>query len=162
MGGGGTDTEIRVSTESRSWRRKFSRRSCRDSNPQPFNYESGALTTELSPPLVEVCVGENTRPRLPVRTPLRSELMVTQHTHCAHVNTKSNWRNNSTNNSADSCTKFTLQDSSRLALSSNVTYTNQKSVITHLGSINTRDHYSRAKQLRTLAQTNFLSVLSHV
>ena len=48
--GGGTDTEIRVSTESRLWRRKFSRRSSRDSNPRPFNHESGALTTELSPP----------------------------------------------------------------------------------------------------------------
>ena len=47
--GGGTDTEIRVSTESWPWRRKFSRRSSRDSNPQPFNHESGALTTELSP-----------------------------------------------------------------------------------------------------------------
>ena len=47
---GGTDTEIRVSTESRSWRGKSSRRSCRDSNPRPFNHESGALTTELSPP----------------------------------------------------------------------------------------------------------------
>ena len=42
------DTEIRVSTESRPWRRKFSRRSSRDSNPWPFNHESGALTTELS------------------------------------------------------------------------------------------------------------------
>ena len=42
--GGGTDTEIRVSTE------KFSRRSSRDSNPRPFNHESGALTTELSTP----------------------------------------------------------------------------------------------------------------
>ena len=30
-------------------RRNFSRRSCRDSNPRPFNHESGALTTELSP-----------------------------------------------------------------------------------------------------------------
>ena len=48
--GGGTDTEIRVSTESRPWRRKFYRRSSRDSNPRPFNHESGALTTELSPP----------------------------------------------------------------------------------------------------------------
>ena len=35
---------------SRPWRRKFSRRSSRDSNPRPFNHESGALTTELSPP----------------------------------------------------------------------------------------------------------------
>ena len=42
--------QIRVSTESRPWRRKFSRRSSRDSNPRPFNHESGALTTELSPP----------------------------------------------------------------------------------------------------------------
>ena len=44
------DTEIRVSTESRPWRRIFSRRSSRDSNPRPFNHESGALTTKLSPP----------------------------------------------------------------------------------------------------------------
>ena len=42
--------KIRVSTESRPWRRKFSRRSSRDSNPRPFHHESGALTTELSPP----------------------------------------------------------------------------------------------------------------
>ena len=48
--GGGTDTEIRVSTESRPWRREFSRRACRDSNTRPFSHESGALTTELSPP----------------------------------------------------------------------------------------------------------------
>ena len=46
---GGTDTEVRVITESRPWSRKFSRRSCRDSNPRPFDHESGALTTELSP-----------------------------------------------------------------------------------------------------------------
>ena len=32
--------------------KKFSRRSSRDSNPRPFNHESGALTTELSPPPV--------------------------------------------------------------------------------------------------------------
>ena len=51
---GGTDIKIRVSTENRPWRRKFSRRSCRDSNPQPFNHESGALTTELSPPRCRV------------------------------------------------------------------------------------------------------------
>ena len=36
-------------TEDCPWRRKFSRRSCRDSNPRPFDHESGALTTELSP-----------------------------------------------------------------------------------------------------------------
>ena len=37
------------------WRRKFSRRSCQDSNPRPFDYESAALTTELSPlPAVEL------------------------------------------------------------------------------------------------------------
>ena len=30
--------------------KKFSRRSCRDSNPRHFDHESGALTTELSPP----------------------------------------------------------------------------------------------------------------
>ena len=43
------DTEIRVSTESRPWRRKFSRRSYRDLNPGPFSPESCAITTELSP-----------------------------------------------------------------------------------------------------------------
>ena len=43
------------STESRPWRRKFSRRSSRDSNLRPFNLESGALTTELSPPRVGFC-----------------------------------------------------------------------------------------------------------
>ena len=43
------DTEIRVSTESSPWRRKFFRHSSRDSNPRPFDHESGALTTELSP-----------------------------------------------------------------------------------------------------------------
>ena len=37
-----------VSTETWPWRRQFSRRSYRDSNPGPFNHESGALTTELS------------------------------------------------------------------------------------------------------------------
>ena len=46
--GGGADADIRVSTESWPWRIKFSRSSCRDSNPRPFNHESGALTTELS------------------------------------------------------------------------------------------------------------------
>ena len=44
------DTEIRVSTDSRPWRIKFSRRSCRDMNLRPFSHESGALTTELFPP----------------------------------------------------------------------------------------------------------------
>ena len=31
-------------------------RSCRDSNPRPFSHESGALTTELSPPPTGGCV----------------------------------------------------------------------------------------------------------
>ena len=48
--GGGMDTKIRVSTESWLWRRKFTSRSCRDSNPRPFDHESCTLTTELSPP----------------------------------------------------------------------------------------------------------------
>ena len=38
------DTKIRVSTESWPWIRKFSHCSNRDSNPQPFDYESGSLT----------------------------------------------------------------------------------------------------------------------
>ena len=45
---GRTDTEIRVSTQSWPWRRKFSHCSCRDSNLQHFNHKSGALTTELT------------------------------------------------------------------------------------------------------------------
>ena len=43
------DTKIGVSTESWPWRRKFSHCSSRDLNPRPFDLESGALTTELSP-----------------------------------------------------------------------------------------------------------------
>ena len=39
---------IRVSTQSWLWGRKFSCRSCRDSNSQPFDHESGALTNKLS------------------------------------------------------------------------------------------------------------------
>ena len=42
--------QIRNKSQHRKWRRKFFRGSCRDSNPRPFNHESGALTTELSPP----------------------------------------------------------------------------------------------------------------
>ena len=42
------NTEIRGSTESWPWRRKFSHRSSRISNPQPSNHDSSALTTELS------------------------------------------------------------------------------------------------------------------
>ena len=39
---------IRVSTQSRLWiKRKFFRRSCRVSNSQPFDHESGALTIKL-------------------------------------------------------------------------------------------------------------------
>ena len=54
--GGGTDTEIRVSTESRPWRRKLSRRSSRDSNPRPFNHESGALTSEVRRSQILYCL----------------------------------------------------------------------------------------------------------
>ena len=39
---------IRVSTQSWLWRRRFSRRSCRDSNSQAFDHESGALANKLS------------------------------------------------------------------------------------------------------------------
>ena len=46
---GGMITAIWVSTESWLWRWKFSRLSCRDSNPRSFDHESVALTTELSP-----------------------------------------------------------------------------------------------------------------
>ena len=37
--------------QNKSQHRKFSHRSCRDSNVRPFSHESGALSTELSPPL---------------------------------------------------------------------------------------------------------------
>ena len=37
---------IRVSTQSWLWRRKFSCRSCQDSNLQPFDHESSALTNK--------------------------------------------------------------------------------------------------------------------
>ena len=53
--GGRTDTGIGVSTESWPWRRKFSHRSFRDSNPQPSYHESDALTTELSPLTKRAC-----------------------------------------------------------------------------------------------------------
>ena len=45
----------RTGMESWPWRRKFSCCSCRDLNPQPFDHESSALTTELSllPPAKE-------------------------------------------------------------------------------------------------------------
>ena len=39
---------IRVCTQSWLWRWKFSRCFCRDSNSQPFDHESGALTNKLS------------------------------------------------------------------------------------------------------------------
>ena len=39
---------IKVSTQSWLWSRKFSNRSCWDSNSQPFTHESGALTNKLS------------------------------------------------------------------------------------------------------------------
>ena len=49
--GGGTDTKIRVHTESWPQRRQFSCCFCWDSksNPYPFDHKSGALTIQLSP-----------------------------------------------------------------------------------------------------------------
>ena len=43
---GGTATEIRVSRDWWPWRSKFSRCSCRVSNPRLLDHEPGALTTE--------------------------------------------------------------------------------------------------------------------
>ena len=40
--------QVRVSTQSRLWRRKFFCRSCRNSNSQPFDCESGIRTNKLS------------------------------------------------------------------------------------------------------------------
>ena len=45
-----TDTQTGVNTKSWPWRRTFSCRSCRASNPRPFDHESGALTIEPFPP----------------------------------------------------------------------------------------------------------------
>ena len=39
---------IRISTQSWLWRRKFSHRSCQDSNSLPFDHKSHALTNKLS------------------------------------------------------------------------------------------------------------------
>ena len=47
---GGMDTEIRVSTESWTQRRKFSHRSNWDLNPQPFDHKSSAQKHTLSYP----------------------------------------------------------------------------------------------------------------
>ena len=48
---------IRVSPQSGFWRRQFSRRFCRDSNSQPFDHESGAVTNKLSrPPCLQPAV----------------------------------------------------------------------------------------------------------
>ena len=47
--GSGTDTEIKVSTESRPRRRKIFPAAPAGILTRPFNHESGALTTELSP-----------------------------------------------------------------------------------------------------------------
>ena len=47
--GSGTDTEIKVSTESRPRRRKKIPAAPAGIRTRPFNHESGALTTELSP-----------------------------------------------------------------------------------------------------------------
>ena len=65
----------KVSTESRPWRRKFSRRSCRDSNPRPFSHDSGAPTTELFPR---------------VRVPAECECMCLHQSVCGTVCTRSN------------------------------------------------------------------------
>ena len=51
-----------VSTESQPWRRKFLRHSCRDSNWQPLDHESGTLTNKLSRP------GKTTRNKCPILT----------------------------------------------------------------------------------------------
>ena len=48
--GGGTDTANKSQHRNLTVQKtKFSRRSCVDSNPGPFDHESGALTNQLSP-----------------------------------------------------------------------------------------------------------------
>ena len=87
----------RVSTESWPWRRKVSRRFCRDLNLQPFIHESGTLTTELSL-LPRMCGGDvvdglwcwnqdqdqeathfNSNPLLPCPSPLKVSGWSAQH-----------------------------------------------------------------------------------
>ena len=54
---GWTYTETRVSTaESWPWTRKFSRRSCRDSNPKPFDHKSGTLPLSYPSQLIPLCL----------------------------------------------------------------------------------------------------------
>ena len=71
------------STESRPWRRKLSHRSCRDSNPRPFNHKSGALTTELSQPLFSfICELGWNQDRQPVIQSIPNAVMHTQRENC--------------------------------------------------------------------------------
>ena len=58
------------------WRRKFSRRSCRDLNPRPFDHEPGALTTELFPVLA-TRLQRQQQPTL--LTPLRFKGLLKKH-----------------------------------------------------------------------------------
>ena len=66
------------------WRRKFSRCSKRDLNPQPFNHKSGALTTELSRLKEHTSISnnrdmhaENVQFHLRVGLPVEEEVQVT-------------------------------------------------------------------------------------
>ena len=63
--GGWNGHRIRVSTQSWLWRRKFSRRSCRDLNSQPFDHESDALTNKLSRLLFSLYIKPNALPLFP-------------------------------------------------------------------------------------------------
>ena len=58
-------TPNKSSTHSWLWRRKFSHRFCWDLNSQPFDHESGALTSELSWLLAYLWGMCNTRPPPP-------------------------------------------------------------------------------------------------
>ena len=55
---------LRVSTQNWLWKWKLSRRSCRDSNSQPFDHESGAVTNKLSR-LPALRIGYSSIPPLP-------------------------------------------------------------------------------------------------
>ena len=66
----------RVSTQSWPWRRKSSCRSCRDSNSQPFDHESGTLTSKLSwlPIIIIIHI-----PRAAAQTKLETSALCTIH-----------------------------------------------------------------------------------
>ena len=59
---------IRVGTESQLWRRKFSYRSCQDSNLRSFDHESSALPTSCPSSQLSTYIWTKRRPQLSICT----------------------------------------------------------------------------------------------